>query len=134
MSTVTIASEDNLPQTQGYEISAVQSAFRFISESEELPQPYSFALELNSNLLLKNSQMDSLFPNEDKIEEHQKSMKNYKILRAVQENISEDSQKFKTLCSIFRSLGCKECLQKLTKGIATLYQIGCKVTACAYAC
>lgn len=114
MSTVTIASEENLPQ--GYEISAVQSAFYFISESEELPQPFQFALALNSNLLLNNSQMDKLFPNEDKIEEHQKIMKNYKILRVVQENISEDPQKFKTLCSIFKELNCNKCLQKLTKG------------------
>ena len=113
MSTVTIASEDNLPQPQGYEISAVQSAFRFISESEELPQPYSFALELNSNLLLKNCQMDSLFPNEDKIEEYQKSMKNYKILRAVQDNILEDPQKFNKLCTVLKNLECTKCLLKL---------------------
>lgn len=111
------ASEENLPHGPGYEISAIQSAFRFISESEELPRPFSFALELNSLLLLTNCQLDTLFPNNDKIEEHQKSMKNYRILRVVQENITEDPQKFMTLCIVFKKLGCRKCLLKLTKGI-----------------
>ena len=62
--------------------------------------------------------MDKLFPNEDTIEEHQKIRKKYNILRVLQENIYEDPQKFKTLCSIFKKMKWNECLQKLAKGIA----------------
>lgn len=101
------------PRVHNYAaVEAIQSAFRFISE--EVQQPFTFALELNSHLLLSNSQMDKLIAI-DKIqeEEEQKLYKNYKILRVVQKNISINPEKFDTLCAVFDTLKLNECSTKL---------------------